>query len=228
MSFLERMSVAVIPVIVIERAQDAVPLARALAAGGLTTLEVTMRTPAALAAIEQIAEQVAQVQVGAGTVLSPDDARAARQAGARFAFAPGFAPDTVLAARDCGLEFIPGVMTPSEITAALALGCRLLKFFPAGPAGGPAMLKAFASPFGAARFCPTGGIGAAQLPDYLALPNVFAVGGSWMIPPALLQAQDWLGIESRARDAVRLAGTAPSDTLDSPVLPGKPTPGLRL
>lgn len=227
MSFLERMSVAVIPVIVIERAQDAVPLARALAAGGLTTLEITMRTPAALAAIALIAEQVPQVQVGAGTVLSPDDARAAQRAGARFAFAPGLARDTVLAARDCGLEFVPGVMTPSEITAALALECRLLKFFPAGPAGGPAMLKALASPFGAARFCPTGGIGAAQLLEYLALPNVFAVGGSWMIPAAALEARDWPAIETRARDAVRLARSTPSDTLDSPALPGTPLPGLR-
>ncbi len=227
MSFLDRMSVAVIPVIVIERPHDAVPLARALAAGGLTTLEVTMRTPAALEAISLIAEQVPQVQVGAGTVLSPDDARAAQRAGARFAFAPGLARDTVQAARDAGLEFIPGVMTPSEITAALALGCRLLKFFPAGPAGGPAMLKAFASPFGAARFCPTGGIGPAQLPEYLALPNVFAVGGSWMIPAAQLQSQDWPAIETLARDAVRLARRMPSDTLGSPAVPGTPLPGLR-
>jgi 2-dehydro-3-deoxyphosphogluconate aldolase/(4S)-4-hydroxy-2-oxoglutarate aldolase len=227
MRFLERMSVAIIPVIVIEHAHDAVPLARALAAGGLTTLEVTLRTPAALEAIGLIAEQVPQVQVGAGTVLGPDDVRNAWRAGARFAFAPGLARETVNAARDNGLEFIPGVMTPSEITAALALDCRMLKFFPAGPAGGPPMLKAFASPFAAARFCPTGGIGVAQLADYLALPNVFAVGGSWMIPPALLEARDWPAIESLAAQAVRLARAAPSDTLASPAVSGNPFSGPR-
>ena len=195
----------VIPVIVIERADDAVPMARALFDGGVRVLEVTLRTPAALAAIAAIAQSIPDVIVGAGTVRSDADARAALAAGARFAVSPGISPRVAAACREIGLALLPGVATASEVMLAADHGFRLLKFFPASAAGGTAMLKAWASVFADVSFCPTGGITAASAPDYLALANVKVVGGSWLTPSDELAAADWARIESLARDAVSLA-----------------------
>ena len=195
----------VIPVIVIERAEHAVPMARALFEGGGRVLEVTVRTPAALAAIAAIARSIPDAIVGAGTVRSDADARAALAAGARFAVSPGFSPRVAAACRETGLALLPGVATASEVMLAAAHGFRFLKFFPASAAGGTAMLKAWASVFADVSFCPTGGITAATAPDYLALANVKVVGGSWLTPPDALAAADWARIEALARDATRLA-----------------------
>ena len=193
--------VRVLPVLVIEDVETAVPLARALVAGGLRALEVTLRTAAALEAMRRIGEQVPQAVVGAGTVCSAHEFASVALAGARFAVSPGFAPDLARAARDSRLPLLPGVMTPGEILAAGAAGLDLLKFFPAGPAGGVKMLKALAGPFADVIFCPTGGIGADNAADYLALPNVLCVGGSWVAPAALINAGRWEEITALAAAA---------------------------
>ena len=195
----------VIPVIVLERADDAVPLARALVAGGVRVLEVTLRTSAALTAIEAIARAVPDAIVGAGTVRSDADARAAHAAGARFAVSPGWSPRIAAECRSLGLALLPGAATASEVMAAADAGFRFLKFFPAAAAGGPAMLKAWLGPFADIVFCPTGGIDAANAAEYLALANVEVVGGSWLTPPDAIAAADWLRIERLARDAAGLA-----------------------
>ncbi|HEY2558374.1 MAG TPA: bifunctional 4-hydroxy-2-oxoglutarate aldolase/2-dehydro-3-deoxy-phosphogluconate aldolase [Caldimonas sp.] len=195
----------VIPVIVLQRADDAVPLARALVAGGIRVLEVTLRTPAALPAIEAIARAVPEAIVGAGTVRSDADARAAHAAGARFAVSPGWSPHVAVACRALDLALLPGVASASEVMAASDAGFRFLKFFPAAAAGGTAMLKAWASPFADVAFCPTGGIDVSIAPDYLALANVKAVGGSWLTPADAIAAADWPRIERLARDAAALA-----------------------
>ena len=195
----------VIPVIVIERAEDAVPMARALFEGGVRVLEVTLRTPAALAAITAIAESIPDVIVGAGTVRSDADARAALAAGARFAVSPGFSPRVAAACREIGLALLPGVATASEVMLAADHGFRFLKFFPAAAAGGLGVLKAWASVFADVSFCPTGGITADSAPDYLALANVKVVGGSWLTPPDALASADWPRIERLAREAASLA-----------------------
>ena len=195
----------VIPVIVIEQTEHAVPMARALFEGGVRVLEVTLRTPAALAAIAAIAQSIPEVIVGAGTVRSDADARAALAAGARFAVSPGFSPRVAAACRETGLALLPGVATASEVMLAADHGFRFLKFFPASAAGGTAMLKAWASVFADVSFCPTGGITAASAPDYLALANVKVVGGSWLTPPDALAAADWPRIEALAKDAARLS-----------------------
>jgi 2-dehydro-3-deoxyphosphogluconate aldolase/(4S)-4-hydroxy-2-oxoglutarate aldolase len=195
----------VIPVIVIDDAEHAVPLARALVAGGIRVLEVTLRTPAALAAIAAIAQSVPEAIVGAGTVRSDADARAALAAGGRFAVSPGFSPRVAAACRELGLALLPGVATASEVMLAADHGFRFLKFFPAVAAGGVGMLKAWSSPFADVAFCPTGGITAASAPDFLALANVKVVGGSWLTPPDALAAADWPRIERLARDAASLA-----------------------
>jgi 2-dehydro-3-deoxyphosphogluconate aldolase/(4S)-4-hydroxy-2-oxoglutarate aldolase len=194
----------VMPVIVIDDAALAVPLARALVEGGLRVLEVTLRTPAAAAAIRAIAREVPDAIVGAGTVLSPGDLQLARAAGARFGVSPGASPALLAAARSGGLPFLPGVMTPSDTMLAVAAGYATLKFFPADAAGGVRALKALGGPFPQAMFCPTGGISFASAPEYLALPNVVCVGGSWLTPPALLQARDWAGITHLAQQAAAL------------------------
>jgi len=195
----------VIPVIVLERADDAVPLARALVAGGVRVLEVTLRTSAALTAIEAIARTVPDAIVGAGTVRSDADARAAHAAGARFAVSPGWSPRVAAECRSLGLALLPGAATASEVMAAADAGFRFLKFFPAAAAGGPAMLKAWLGPFADIVFCPTGGIDAANAAEYLALANVEVVGGSWLTPPDAIAAADWPRIERLARDAAGLA-----------------------
>lgn len=195
----------VIPVIVIDRAEDAVPMARALVEGGVRVLEVTLRTPAALAAIEAIARLVPEAVVGAGTVRSGADARAAQAAGARFAVSPGCTTLVAEACRGIGLALLPGAATASEVMAAAELGFRFLKFFPAAAAGGVALLKAWAGPFADITFCPTGGISAANAAEYLALGNVVVVGGSWLTPADALAAADWPRLTRLAREATALA-----------------------
>jgi 2-dehydro-3-deoxyphosphogluconate aldolase/(4S)-4-hydroxy-2-oxoglutarate aldolase len=193
--------VRVIPVITIERAADGVPLARALARGGMTAIEVTLRTPEAPAAIAAIARDVPEIVVGAGTVLRAADVTRAREAGARFLVSPGLTPEIAAAAIATGLPYLPGCVTPSEVMAARELGLSLLKFFPAEPAGGVATLRHFAPVFAGIVFCPTGGITQANAPEYLALPNVAMVGGSWMAPAEIVAAGGWSEITERARQA---------------------------
>jgi len=181
----------VIPVIVLNDVAHAVPLARALLAGGIRMLEVTLRTPQALACIETIARDVPDAVVGAGTVRSKGDAQAAARAGAHFAVSPGYTRAVGQACRDVGLALLPGVATGGEIMAACEDGFTQLKFFPAVHAGGVAMLKAWAGPFYDVKFCPTGGITLQNAPDFLALPNVVCVGGSWLVPAGTAEQGDW-------------------------------------
>lgn len=194
----------VIPVIVIDRLEDAVPLARALVAGGVKVLEVTLRTPVALAAIEAMAREVPGAIVGAGTIRSAADARAARQAGAVFGVSPGYTAEVGAACRDVGLPLLPGVATASEVMAAQADGLSFLKFFPATAAGGIPMLKALAGPFPDVAFCPTGGITLQSAPEFLALPNVKVCGGSWLTPADAVKAGDWGRITRLAAEAAAL------------------------
>jgi 2-dehydro-3-deoxyphosphogluconate aldolase/(4S)-4-hydroxy-2-oxoglutarate aldolase len=194
----------VIPVIVIDEVAQAVPLARALVAGGVRVLEVTLRTPAALAAIEAIARAVPDAIVGAGTVCNAADAQAALDAGAAFAVSPGYTAELGAACRRVGLPLLPGAVTASEVMAAMADGLAFLKFFPAEAAGGVAMLKSLAGPFPGMRFCPTGGLTPANAPSYLALPNVVVCGGSWLTPADALRAGDWGRITQLARAASAL------------------------
>lgn len=194
-------AVRVIPVLTIADPADAAPLARALAAGGLLVIEVTLRTAAALDAIRRIAAGAAEVLVGAGTVTGVDEIRAARDAGARFAVSPGLDERIVAEAAALGLPCLPGVATATEMLRAQALGLTHLKFFPAAVAGGVAALRAFAGPFPRLRFCPTGGVDRSNLRDYLALPNVFAVGGSWVVPAEAVARKDWDRIAELAREA---------------------------
>ncbi|WAP60775.1 bifunctional 4-hydroxy-2-oxoglutarate aldolase/2-dehydro-3-deoxy-phosphogluconate aldolase [Streptomyces sp. S465] len=196
----------VIPVVVLHDAADAVPLARALVAGGLPAIEVTFRTPAAADAIRAIAEEVPEAVVGAGTVLTPEQVETAVAAGSRFLVSPGWT-DRLLGALDAsGLPYLPGVSTTSEVVALLERGVAEMKFFPAEAAGGTAYLKALASPLPGARFCPTGGVNASNAPAYLGLPNVGCVGGTWMLPSDALAAGDWERVESLAREAAALRG----------------------
>lgn len=194
----------VMPVVVLDDAGAAGPLARALLAGGIKTVEVTLRTPAALDAIREIARAAPELVVGAGTVLNEDDLAAAAEAGARYALSPGATPDLLRAARNAHIPFIPGIATASEVMAGLAFGYRCFKFFPAENLGGPAALKALGAPLPQARFCPTGGISAGKAPAYLALDNVLCVGGSWIAPSDKIKTGDWTGIEALARQAMAL------------------------
>jgi 2-dehydro-3-deoxyphosphogluconate aldolase / (4S)-4-hydroxy-2-oxoglutarate aldolase len=181
----------VIPVIVLNDIAHAVPMARALLAGGVRMLEVTLRTPQALACIEAIAREVPEAVVGAGTVRSKADAQAAAMAGAQFAVSPGYTSAVGQACRDAGLALLPGVATGSEIMMAQEDGFTELKFFPAMQAGGPAMLKAWSGPFFDVKFCPTGGVTLQNAPELLALPNVVCVGGSWLVPADAMAKGDW-------------------------------------
>lgn len=194
----------VIPVIVLDEVAHAVPLARALVAGGIRMLEVTLRTPAALACMEAIAAEVPEAVVGAGTVRSAADARAAANAGARFAVSPGYTRSVGQACREQGLALLPGVATAGEIMAAQEDGYQALKFFPAMQAGGAPLLKAWHGPFPDVRFCPTGGVNTANAVELLALPNVVCVGGSWLTPVESVRAGDWARITQLARDAAGL------------------------
>jgi 2-dehydro-3-deoxyphosphogluconate aldolase / (4S)-4-hydroxy-2-oxoglutarate aldolase len=195
----------VIPVIVLNDVAHAVPMARALVAGGIRMLEVTLRTPAALEYIERIAKEVPEAVVGAGTVRTPAEAQAAARAGARFAVSPGFTNAVGQACKDNGLPLLPGVATGSEIMMASEAGYKELKFFPAMQAGGPAMLKAWSGPFFDVKFCPTGGVSVANAKDFLSLPNVICVGGSWLVPSDALAAGNWASITELAKQAVLVA-----------------------
>lgn len=194
----------VIPVIVLTDVAQAVLMARALLAGGIRMLEVTLRTPQALACIEAIARDVPEAVVGAGTVRNAQDAQASASAGARFIVSPGYAQALAQACRDVRLPLLPGVATASEIMMAQADGLSELKFFPAMQTGGPAMLKAWNGPFGDVRFCPTGGVTAANAMDFLSLPNVVCVGGSWLTPADALARGNWAQITALAFQASRL------------------------
>ncbi|ANY80028.1 2-dehydro-3-deoxyphosphogluconate aldolase [Microvirga ossetica] len=192
----------IVPVITLERVEDAVPLARALVAGGLRLLEITLRTPAAADSAAAIIQDVPEAVVGIGTVLTPNDLERARKLGARYALSPGATPDLLEAASESEMPFIPGIATASELMAALAHGFQTVKFFPAVAAGGIPALKALAGPFPQARFCPTGGIDEKNARDWLALSNVVAVGGSWVCPTSDIRAQAWDEITSKAQRAV--------------------------
>jgi 2-dehydro-3-deoxyphosphogluconate aldolase/(4S)-4-hydroxy-2-oxoglutarate aldolase len=194
----------VIPVIVIDRLEDAVPLARALVEGGVKVLEVTLRTPVALQAISAMAREVPGAVVGAGTIRSAADARAARQAGAVFGVSPGYTAEVGAACREAGLPLLPGVATASEVMAAQADGLSFLKFFPATAAGGIPMLKALAGPFPDVAFCPTGGITLQTAPEFLGLPNVKVCGGSWLTPADAVKTGDWASITRLAAEAAAL------------------------
>lgn len=194
----------VLPVVVLDTAEDAVPLARALVRGGLPAIEVTLRTDAALDVIRAIAAEVPEAVVGAGTVLTPEHVRATADAGARFLVSPGSTVRLLDAMRESELPFLPGVSTVSETLALLERGVTEMKFFPAEAAGGVTFLKALAAPLPTARFCPTGGIGLTSAPDYLSLPNVGCVGGSWMLPADALASKDWSRVEGLSGKAAAL------------------------
>ena len=197
----------IVPVVVLDSVEHAEPLAEALLAGGLDIMEITFRTTAAEAAIERIAARYPEILLGAGTLLETEQVKRAINAGAVFGLAPGFNPEIVAAAKEAGLQFSPGVMTPSEVEGALSLGCKLLKFFPAEVAGGVAMLKSLSGPYGhtGVRFIPTGGVSLGNLADYLALPVVAAIGGSWMVDKQLINDGKWAEITRISREAIEAA-----------------------
>lgn len=194
----------VVAVVVIDDVAAAVPLARALVAGGIRAIEVTLRTKTAIDAIRAIAGEVEGAVVGSGTVLTPDDLKASERAGARFAVSPGCTPRLVEAAAASALPWLPGAATASEAMFLYEYGYRFMKFFPAVPAGGVALLRAWASPLPGIKFCPTGGITPLSAPDFLASPNVVCVGGSWLSPANLLREGNWAKIEDLARAASAL------------------------
>lgn len=203
---LERLrAVRIVPVITIDDPDDAVPLARALSAGGLACAEITFRTPRAAEALRRITAEVPELFAGAGTVLTPDQAKAARDAGAQFIVAPGFGPRTVEYCVGKGIPVYPGVATPTEIEAALEKGLTTLKFFPAEPMGGLAYLKAIAAPYVDVSFIPTGGVNAANVASYLAFKRVVACGGSWMAPSEWIAAKQFDRIRDESRRAVSAA-----------------------
>ena len=196
--------VPVMPVAVVDRVADAVPLANALVAGGIPAIELTLRTPVAVDAIRAIAEEVPDIMVGAGTITTPRQAAAAAEAGAGFLVSPGATPCLLAAMSDTGLPYLPGTATASEVMAVLESGVTEMKFFPAEASGGITYLKSLASPLPQARFCPTGGITVESAPRYLALPNVGCVGGTWLTPADAVAAGDWARVESLARAAAGL------------------------
>ena len=193
----------VIPVLTIDRLEDAVPLARALVAGGVRTLEVTLRTPVAIEAARAMISDVPDAIVGIGTILSPDDLARAKALGAKFGISPGATPELLKAAAAGDLPFAPGIATASDLMQALAQGFDLVKFFPAEQSGGIKALRALAGPFPNVRFCPTGGIGEANAAAWLAEPNVLAVGGSWLCPASDIRSGNWAGISAMCARAMK-------------------------
>lgn len=198
----------ILPVVQLENTAHAVPLAKALLAGGIDVIEITLRHSCALEAIAAVARQVPEMCVGAGTILQAEEMLAVQKVGARFALSPGSTPDLLQAALRVQMPFVPGVMTPSDVMAARAQGFRLLKLFPAVQAGGLSMLKALGGPLGDVRFCPTGGVSTDNLADFLRLPNVAMVGGSWLVAPDLIRAGAWERITELAKEAQVIAQTA--------------------
>jgi len=194
----------IIPVLTIERLEDAVPLAKALVAGGVRTLEITLRTPVAIESAKAIMAHVPEAVVGIGTILNADDLARAEGIGARFGISPGATPDLLKAAAASALPFAPGIATASELMLALAHGFNLVKFFPAEQSGGIKALRALAGPFPDVRFCPTGGIGEANAASWLAEPNVVAVGGSWLCPAADIRSGNWAGITAICNRTMKL------------------------
>lgn len=194
----------VIPVLAFDSAEQGEDVSRALHAGGVKVLEITLRTAAGLAAIERASQLADDIVVGVGTITKPEHCAQAKKAGAQFGVSPGLTKDLHLAAQDAGLPLLPGVMTPSDLIQAIELGYDIVKFFPAQQAGGVEMLKAFYGPFSNLRFCPTGGITAESAPDFLKQPNVVCVGGSWLTPKATVAAQDWAEITRFAQIASQL------------------------
>jgi 2-dehydro-3-deoxyphosphogluconate aldolase/(4S)-4-hydroxy-2-oxoglutarate aldolase len=201
-------SARVVPVLTIERAEDAVPLARALVAGGVRMLEVTLRTPVAIDAAKAIIANVPDAIVGIGTILTADDLARAKELGATFGISPGATPELLKAAATSNLPFAPGIATASELMLALAHGFETVKFFPAEQSGGIRALRALGGPFPQVRFCPTGGIGETNAPQWLAEPNVIAVGGSWLCQAADIRSGNWAGITAMCERTVRLAKAA--------------------
>jgi 2-dehydro-3-deoxyphosphogluconate aldolase / (4S)-4-hydroxy-2-oxoglutarate aldolase len=204
--------VPVIPVVIVHEAADAVPIARALVDGGLPIIELTLRTPAAMDAIERIAAEVPEIIVGAGTIVDTTAPKQAAAAGAQFLVSPGSTPALRSAMRDTGLPNLPGVATVSEVLSLAEDGYTEMKFFPAEAAGGAAYLRAIHSPVPAARFCPTGGITPTNLASYLSLPNVGCIGGSWLTPADAIESRDWTRIASLAHAAVELANLEPRES----------------
>jgi 2-dehydro-3-deoxyphosphogluconate aldolase/(4S)-4-hydroxy-2-oxoglutarate aldolase len=200
----------IVPVVVLDHVESAEPLAEALLAGGLDIMEITFRTAAAEESIKRIAARFPEILLGAGTLLENDQVKRAKDAGAVFGLAPGLNPQTIAAANEIGLQFSPGVMTPSEVEQALSLGCKLLKFFPAEVAGGVDMLKALAGPYShtGLRFIPTGGVSSGNLAAYLKLPVVAAIGGSWMVDKQLVNDGKWSEITRITREALAAAAEA--------------------
>ncbi|WP_250458602.1 bifunctional 4-hydroxy-2-oxoglutarate aldolase/2-dehydro-3-deoxy-phosphogluconate aldolase [Microbulbifer litoralis] len=196
----------VVPVLVIDKVEDALPLAEALVEGGLNVLEITLRTEAALAAVEEIARHLPDAHVGTGTVLNGDDIQRSVDAGASFLVSPGATGSLLDAAEKTEVPLLPGAANPSEVMRLLERGYRYQKFFPAQAAGGVPMLKSIGGPLAQVQFCPTGGVGPGNAADYLALPNVVCVGGSWMAAPKLVQAKDWPEITRLAKEAKSLKG----------------------
>ena len=206
---IQRINAArLLPVVVLERAEDAVPLAKALVAGGLDVAEVTFRTAAAKDAIRAIAQQVPEILLGAGTVTNTDQLDAAAEAGARFVVTPGFNPDVVRHAQSIGLPIVPGINNPTGVEQAISHGLKVVKFFPAGPTGGVPFLKALTGPYGDMRFVPTGGVSATNVSDYLSLSQVVACGGSWMVDPKLIAAGKFDEITSLTAQALKAARAA--------------------
>lgn len=200
----------IVPVVVLDRVESAEPLAEALLEGGLDIMEITFRTAAAEESIKRIAARFPEILLGAGTLLEKEQVQRAKDAGAVFGLAPGLNPAIIAAAREIGLQFSPGVMTPSDVEQALSLGCKLLKFFPAEVAGGVDMLKALAGPYGhtGVRFIPTGGVSSGNLSAYLKLPVVAAIGGSWMVDKQLVNEGKWAEITRITREALAAAAEA--------------------
>jgi 2-dehydro-3-deoxyphosphogluconate aldolase/(4S)-4-hydroxy-2-oxoglutarate aldolase len=191
----------VIPVLVVEDAEHAVPMAIALVAGGLTALEVTLRTPSALSVVERIANEVPEAIIGVGTVTRPEQFEEVKKVGAQFVVSPGLTPTLAQAARDTEMPYLPGAVTASEVIKAMELGITDLKFFPAGTSGGAAALKGFSTVFAGVRFCPTGGVKPGNMADYLSLPNVVTVGGTWLVTADMLKNGDWSEITRIAAEA---------------------------
>ncbi|MCF9046966.1 bifunctional 4-hydroxy-2-oxoglutarate aldolase/2-dehydro-3-deoxy-phosphogluconate aldolase [Acinetobacter nectaris] len=194
----------VVPVLAFDSAEQGEHVSRALHAGGVKVLEITLRTAAGLAAIERASQLADDIVVGVGTITKPEQCIQAKKAGAQFGVSPGLTKDLHLAAQDAGLPLLPGVMTPSDLIQAIELGYEIVKFFPAQQAGGIAMLQAFYGPFPNLRFCPTGGITAETAPDFLKQPNVVCVGGSWLTPKSVVASQDWVEITRLAQIASQL------------------------